>query len=212
LRIDPARSAIEAVHDCPGKGAHQIAMLPDESKLYVSAKEGDLAAFDLKRAAFTARVPLAQPGIERGNGTGGEGVMPTPDGRRLVVIDNWWNDLRIIDTATDTEVDRVRLAQIPPANPKRSMLAKAMYSPDGRTLVVTAYAGGAVWIINAADLRRQTVVPVPKGPQGMAFPPDGGSIIVACHDSGALARIDLGSGLVSRIYDGGNGIEVLAFY
>jgi DNA-binding beta-propeller fold protein YncE len=109
-------------------------------------------------------------------------------------------------------VDRVSLAQIPPANPKRSMLAKAMFSPDGRHLVVTAYAGGVAWIIDAADLRRQTVVPVAKGPQGMAFPPDGGSVIVACHDSGVLTCIDLGSRLAGPVYDGGSGIEVLAFY
>ena len=212
LRIDPARRAVEAVHDCPSKGAHQIAMLPDESKLYVSAKEGDLAAFDLKRGAFIARVPLAQPGVAGGNGSGGEGVMPAADGRRLVVVDNWRNDLRVVDTAADTEVDRVPLAQIPPANRKRSMLAKAMFSPDGRHLVVTAYAGGLAWVIDAADLRRQAAVPVAKGPQGMAFPPDGGSVVVACHDSGVLTRIDLASRRATAVYDGGSGIEVLAFY
>ena len=37
--------------------------------------------------------------------------MPTADGRRLVVIDNAANDLRVIDTATDKEIDRVPLAR-----------------------------------------------------------------------------------------------------
>src|SRR5262245_3993661 len=212
LRIDPARRVVEAAYDCPAKGAHQIAMLPDESKLYVSAKEGDLAAFDLKRGAFAARVPLRAPGVEIGNGSGSEGLMPTADARRLIVIDNASNDLRIIDTATDTEVDRVPLAQCPPSNPKRSRLAKLMFSPDGRHLVATGYAGGLAWVIDAADLRRQAVVPVAKGPQGMAFPPDGRSVIVASHDSGLLTRIDLASRRAVAAYDGGVGIEVLAFY
>jgi YVTN family beta-propeller protein len=212
LRIDPARRIVEAAYDCPAKGAHQLAMLPDESKLYVSAKEGDLAVFDCGRMAFTARVPLNAPGIETGNGSGGEGLMPTADGRRLLVIDNAANDLRVIDTATDKEVDRVPLALCPPTNPKRSRLAKLMYSPDGRNLVVTGYAGGLAWVIDAADLRRQDIVPVAKGPQGMAFPPDGRSVIVASHDSGLLTRIDLDSKRAVAAYDGGAGIEVLAFY
>jgi YVTN family beta-propeller protein len=138
--------------------------------------------------------------------------MPAPAGDRVVVIDNTSNDLRVIDTRTDTEIDRVPLASSPPSNPKRSRLAKLMFSPDGRYLVVTAYAGALAWVVDAADLRRQTLVPVAKGPQGMAFPPDGKSVIVASHDSGLLTRIDLAEPRAVAAYDGGSGIEVLAWY
>ncbi len=210
--IDPARRSIEAAWDCPSKGAHQMALLPDESKVYVSCKEGDIAVFDCARRTWTASVPVRAPGVEQGNGSGSEGLMPTADGRRLVVIDNAANDLRVIDTGTDTEVDRVALAQCQPSNPKRSRLAKLMFSPGGRHLVVTAYAGGLAWVIDAADLRRQAIVPVAKGPQGMAFPPDGGSVVVASHDSGLITRIDLASKQAVAAYDGGSGIEVLAYY
>jgi len=212
LLVDPERRAVEAAYDCPAKGAHLLAMLPDESKLYVSAKEGDLAVFDCRRRSFTARVPLRAPGVMSGNGSGSEGLMPTADGRRLIVIDNARNDLRSIDTTTDSEVDRVLLAQCPLSNPKRSRLAKLMFSPDGRQLVVTSYAGGLAWVIDAADLRGQAIVPVAKGPQGMAFPPDVRSVIVASHDSGLLTRIDLASKRAVAATDGGAGIEVLAFY
>ena len=47
LRVDPGKRAIDAVFDCPAKGPHLLAMTPDETKLYVSSKEGDLAAFDI---------------------------------------------------------------------------------------------------------------------------------------------------------------------
>jgi DNA-binding beta-propeller fold protein YncE len=212
LVVDPARRCIEAAYDCPSKGAHQLALLPDETKVYVSCKEGDLAVFDRARRAWTGAVPMRAPGVELGNGSGSEGLMPTADGRRLIVIDNAANDLRVIDTATDREVDRVPLARCQLSNPKRSRLAKLMFSPDGRHLVVTAYAGGLAWVIDAADLRRQSIVPVAKGPQGMAFPSDGRSVIVASHDSGLLTRIDLASGQAVAAYDGGAGIEVLAYY
>lgn len=212
LVVDPARREIEAAYDCPSKGAHQMALLPDESKVYVSCKEGDLAVLDRERRAWTAAVPVRAPGVMSGNGSGSEGVMPTPAGDRLVVIDNTSNDLRVIDTRTDTEVDRVPLVSCPPTNPKRSRLAKLMFSPDGRYVVATSYASALAWVIDAADLRRQTVVPVAKGPQGMAFPPDGKSVVVASHDSGLLTRIDLAERRAVAAYDGGSGIEVLAWY
>jgi YVTN family beta-propeller protein len=210
--VNPGRRSIEAAYDCPSKGAHQMALLPDESKVYISAKEGDLAVFDRSRRTWTASVPMRAPGIDSGNGSGSEGVMPTPDGSRLIVIDNTSNDLRVIDTRTDAEIDRVPLVAAPPTNARRSRLAKLMYSPDGRYLVATAYASALTWVIDATDLRRQTLVPVAKGPQGMAFPPDGKSVIVASHDSGLLTRIDLAEPRAVAAYDGGAGIEVLAYY
>src|SRR5262245_1210104 len=210
--VDPARRAIEAAYDCPSKGAHQMALLPDGSKVYVSCKEGDLAVFDRERRAWTAAVPMRAPGVTSGNGSGSEGVMPAPAGDRLVVIDNTRNDLRVIETRTDAEVDRVPLLSCPPSNPKRSRLAKLMFSPDGRYLVATAYASALAWVIDAADLRRQAVVPVAKGPQGMGFPPDRRSVMVASHDSGLLTRIVLAEPRAVAAYDGGGGIEVLAWY
>jgi DNA-binding beta-propeller fold protein YncE len=76
LVVDPAKREIEAAYDCPPKGAHQMALLPDESKVYVSCKEGDLAVFDRRRREFTAAVPMRAPGVTSGNGSGSEGVMP----------------------------------------------------------------------------------------------------------------------------------------
>jgi DNA-binding beta-propeller fold protein YncE len=212
LLVDPATRAIEAVHDCPAKGPHLLAMTPDERKLYVSSKEGDLAVFDIAQSKFTARLPLAAPGVTSGNGSGGEGLTPTPTGDRMIVIDNDRNDLRIVDVAADREVDRIALRDNPLSNVKRSRLAKLMFSPDGSTVIVTAYAGGQAWLMPAGDLRRQTVVPLAKGPQGIAFAPDGKTALVSSHDSGLMTQIDLVEGRAIAAHDGGAGIEVLAYY
>ena len=67
---------------------------------------------------------------------------------------------------------------------KRSRLAKLMFSPDGRHLIVTAYAGGMAWRLDPNDYRSQTQIPVAKGPQGIAFAPDGRTALVSSHDSG----------------------------
>ena len=168
--------------------------------------------FDVGRRAFAATVPVGNPAVAAGNGSGSEGLALAPDGARLVVIDNDRTDLRVIDTARDREVDRVPLREHPPTNTKRSRLAKPLFSPDGRWLVVTSYATGLAWIIDAADLRRQFAVPVAKGPMGIAFMPDCATVIVSSHDSGLLTRIDLETCRPIGVHDGGGGIEVLAFY
>ena len=212
LLLDPARRAIEAAYDAPPKGPHLLSAHPDGTKLYISAKEGDITVFDTGTRKFTAGISVRTAGTESGNGSGTEGLTPTPDGRHLIAIDNERGDLRVIDTATNREIDRVPLMLQALTNSKRSRLAKLMFSPDGRTLVVTAYTGGNCWLIDPADLRRQILVPLAKGPMGIAFPPDGASVIVSSHDSGLLTRIDLAMKRAVAAYDGGSGIEVMAFY
>ncbi len=46
----------------------------------------------------------------------------------------------------------------------------------------------------------------------MAFSPDGRTVLVSSHDSGLLTQIDLDSRRVLGAFDGGVGIEVLAYY
>lgn len=212
LLVDPARKVVEASYQAPGRGAHFLVLLPDESKLYLSNKEGAVDVFDVRRRAFVATVPMARRGIEKGNGSGSESLIPTPDGKRLLVADNADNDIRVIDTATDREVAAVALEGRALSNPKRSRLVKLMFSPDGRKLVVTSYAGGQAWVIDAADLHRQTMVPVAKGPQGIAFTADSRTALVSSQDVGLLTRIDLASARAVGSAEGGTGIEVLAFY
>jgi YVTN family beta-propeller protein len=212
LLVDPTKKAIEASYQAHGTGAHFLVMLPDESKIYLSNKENDLEVFDVKRRAFVGRIPMRKNGVTKGNGSGSESLTPTPDGRRVLVADNADNDIRVIDTATDREIATVPLRDRALSNPKRSRLVKLMYSPDGKYLVATSYAGGQAWVIDPADLSKQAMLPVAKGPQGIAFAPDGRTALVSSQDSGLLTRIDLPSRRVEGAVDGGTGIEVLAYY
>lgn len=212
LCVDPAKRLVEAVYDAPAKGPHLVEKLPGETKLYVSAKEGDLAAFDLRARAFVASVPMRGEGVKSGNGSGSEGVAPSPDGRRLLAIDNFRTDLRVIDTQSDREIDRVPLLPYVYSNVRRSRLAKVAFSRDGRHVVATNYASALCWIMPADDLRAQTLIPVAKGPMGIVFPADGRSALVTSHDSGLLTRIDLTEKRAVASYDGGQGIEVMAYF
>jgi DNA-binding beta-propeller fold protein YncE len=142
------------------------------------AKEGALAAFDLARHTFTTTIPMGRDGVAKGNGSGSEGLTPTPDGRRLIVINNDRTELREIDVAADREIDRLPLLPYVLTNVKRSRLAKLAFSRNGRTLVVTSYATALAWLIDAANYRAQTMIPLAKGPMGIAFPADGRTAIV----------------------------------
>lgn len=211
LCVDPASRRVAAVHDIPSRGGHLVELLPDESTLYVSAKEGPLAVFDIAAGRFVATVPVAAPGVTAGNGAGTEGLKPTPDGRRLVAIDNDRSDLRVIDTATNREIARHPLLPFVFTNPRRSRLAKLGFSPDGRWLVATAYAGAQCWVIDAADFSRQAAIPLAKGPMGILFEPGDRTALVSSHDSGVITRIDLESARAIAAFDGGGGIEVMAW-
>ena len=212
LEIDPAEGKVAAAFECPAKGPHLVGATPNETKLYVSCKEGPLQVFDVQRGEFTGSIPIGNPKIPSGNGSGCEGLAFSGDRKRLAVIDNDESDLHIIDTKTDREIERVPLENHPPTNVKRSRLAKPAFSPGDRPLVVTSYATGAVWILDSDDSRRQRIVPVAKGPMGILFTPDGETAIVANHDSGVLTRIDLASARAVGVHEGGSGIEVLAYY
>jgi DNA-binding beta-propeller fold protein YncE len=212
LRIDPAGASVVEAFECPGKGPHLVIASPDESKLYVSNKEAGVSVFDARRGAFVATIAIGNPKILSGNGSGGEGLAFSPDGARLVTVDNDRSDLRVIDALADREIDRVPLSGHPPTNRKRSRLAKPQFSPDGKHLVVTSYATGLCWILDGSNFRRQKQVPVAKGPMGILFEPGGESMIVSSHDSGLLTRIDLAAGRTAGAFDGGAGIEVLAYY
>jgi DNA-binding beta-propeller fold protein YncE len=210
--LDPSSRIIEALYDVPVKGPHLISSSADGGRLYISAKEGDVTVFDTASRTFVGSIAVRAPGVESGNGSGTEGISPTPDGKRIVAIDNDRNDLRVIDDVTLKEIDRVPLTMQALSNAKRSRLHKLTFSPDGRHLVVTGYTSGNCWLLDAADFRRQTLVPVAKGPMGIAFPPDGKSAIVTSHDSGLLTRIDLEAKKAVAAYDGGSGIEVMTYY
>jgi YVTN family beta-propeller protein len=212
LLVDPAEGRIVETYGVPGKGSHLLVLLPDESKLYVSNKEAGVAVFDVRGRKFVATVPIANPEIGAGNGSGCEGITPAPDGGRILVVDNERSDLRVIDTATDLEVDRVPLAMHPPTNPRRTRVCKLMFSPDGRWLIVVSYATGLAWVIDGSDLRSQTPVAVPKGPFGIAFAADGATALISSHDNGVIVRIDLEAKQAAAAYPGGDGIECLAYY
>jgi YVTN family beta-propeller protein len=199
LVIDPNTRTIKAAIDTEGTG-HWVAILPDASKAYVANKSDRLfvSVIDLKTNKMIGRIPAP---------TGTQGIAASPDGKRVVAVEFGAPSLIVIDTATDTVVDRVILE----GNPRASF--KPRYSPDGTRILVCNLSQAVVNVLDAANLHgRQQVLTVGKDPMGFAFAPDGRTALVANHGDGTVSVIDLKESRVVRSFTGGAGIETLSYY
>jgi YVTN family beta-propeller protein len=199
LVIDPKKRSIVAAIDNEGTG-HWIAVLPDASKAYVTNKNDRLfvSVIDLKLKRIVARVPTP-------NGT--QGVVASPDGSRVLVMDNGEPVVLVIDTKTDTVVDKITLE----GNTRGGY--KPRYSLDGSTIVTMTENPPLVNVIDAKNLHwKQQVFPVGKDPMGFAFAPDGKTLLVANHGDGTVTVIDLKASKVVDTFKAGTGIETLSYY
>lgn len=195
--VDVARGVLEAAIPIGGN-AHMIAMLPDGSKLYAENEDSQphVSVVDPATRQVVATVPAPN---------GAAGIIASADGRYVYVTDAVEPSLLVVDTRTDTVARRVALQnQTCPAQRVRS-------SPDGRHVVVTSMDQPLVTIFDAT-LERQTTFATAEGPMGVAFHPDGRTLLVANHHAGRLTVVDLESATPTTEFPCGRGIETLAFY
>jgi YVTN family beta-propeller protein len=201
LVIDPKTRAIEAAIDTEGTG-HWVAVLPDGSKAYVPNKNDKLfiSVIDLRARKMIGRIP-APNGIQ--------GIAESPDGKRVVASDLAEPTLLVIDTATDTVVDRVAIQEMTRGS------FKPRYTPDGSKILVCSISQGQgqVNIISTSDLHgKQQVLAVGKNPMGFAFAPDGRTALVANDGDGTVTVIDLDQMKVISSFKAGTGIETASYY
>jgi DNA-binding beta-propeller fold protein YncE len=199
LVIDPEKGSIEAAIDTEGTG-HWVAVLPDASKAYIANKNDKLyvTVIDLKARKIVNRVPMP-------NGT--QGIVASPDGKRVLAMDFGEPAIQVIDTATDKIIDKVMLE----GNPKAAF--KPRYTPDGSTILVCNQTEGLVNIVTVADLHgKQQVMKVGKDPMGFAISGNGKTALVANHGDGTVSVVDLKEGRVTNTFTAGTGIETLTYF
>jgi DNA-binding beta-propeller fold protein YncE len=203
--VDPATMALIDTYDIGAQDGRPpfIEITPDGQKLYVSCKLGALIVFSIVERKVLTRIAVPK---------GTEGIAISPKGDRLIAAENSRQDLLVIDTATDQIVETVALKGAVLSNPKTSRLIRLRYSPDGKYLVSTNYASGVMHIHDADNLSDHTLIPIAKGPQGIAFSADGKDTLVSNHDCGLFTRVDLASGRAIECVVAGKGIEALTYY
>ena len=114
-------------------------------------------------------------------------------------------EIAVIDTATDTVLDRIALANT------TDPAYKAYYSPDGKWLLTMA--GSSIAVFDAADLKApQRTVIVGASPMGIGFSADGKTALIANHGDGTVSVLDIASAKVTKTFKAGTGIETLTYY
>lgn len=197
LRIDPERGSILECITVGSNNAHRIEILPDGSKLYTENEEDPFCSVvNLGSGRRIKDIPTP-------NGTAGIGLAP--DGGTLVYTDGQEASLLVVDTGSDDVVRTIDLTGL------KQPAQIARYSPDGQYLVVTSHEE-PLGVILTSDLSEQTLVHLGKGPMDMGFHQDGETVLVANHDEGTLAIVDLKTGGVRRTIAAGEGVEILSFY
>jgi YVTN family beta-propeller protein len=197
LVIDSKTGRIVDTIDHDGAG-HWLAVLPDGSKAYVANKDDKtfVTVLDLATRKQIGSVPMPR---------GTQGITASPDGTRVIAMDFARPEIAVIDTAKDTVLDRIALANA------TAPAYKAYYSPDGGWLLTMA--GSTIGIFDAKNLRApQRTVTVGASPMGIGFSADGKTALVANHGDGTISAIDVATATVTKNFKAGTGIETLTYY
>lgn len=197
LQMNPDTGAHIAAIEVGSNKAHRIEVLPDGSKLYTENEEDAFASvIDLATGKRIRK-------IHTRNGLAGIGL--SPDGKRIILVDDVEPQLLLVDTASDEITGSVKLE----GHTKGAQIAR--YSPDGKFCVVTSYPAPIAMIFNA-DLSVGRLVRIGAGPMNMAFHADGRTVLIANQDDGTISVVDMIEAEVLRTIKAGGGPETLSFF
>jgi YVTN family beta-propeller protein len=140
--------------------------------LVMNSGEATLSVIDMASRKEVRRIPvLREP----------HHVVPTPDGKDLLVGDTVANEIYDLDPAT-FELRR-RIAAADPY--------QIGFSPDGRLFVVNGLARAQVDVHDGATFKLIKRFPLKSMPSHMAFSPDSATVFVSLQGTDKLAAIDL---------------------
>lgn len=102
-------------------------------------------------------------------------------GPRAYVANSTSNDVSVIDTDANVEIDRISVGQLP---------FGVAVSPDGSFVYITNQVSNTVSIIDASTNEVVNTIAVGSQPYGVAFTPNGAFAYVANHFSDSVTEID----------------------
>lgn len=108
-------------------------------------------------------------------------VIPSPDGKSLLVGDTTGNQMLFLDPETGDVQRRVAVSDP----------YQLGFSPDGKFLVVNGLARNQVDIYDPETMALVKRFPAASTPSHMAFSPDGHSVYISLQGSDKLAAFDL---------------------
>ncbi|MBI4728024.1 MAG: hypothetical protein HY775_00755 [Acidobacteria bacterium] len=110
--------------------------------------------------------------------------------RSAIFVASADDTIRVLDPSTLRTRESLSLGS---GAPGEKMPHKLALAPDGRTLLVTEYAWGALGLYDLRARRLLAEVPVGRGPHGLVLSPDGRFAYVAASQSKVVSVVDIGS-------------------
>ena len=193
--IDRSTHTVVDAIDSGSTNGHRLIISPDGQRLYTENEEdGTVSVIDLPRRKLLGKIktPRALAGI-----------AISADGRTVVAVDDEQPVLVLIDTASGSVADEVRLEGVP----KAAQIAR--YSPDNSLIGVTSLNSNTVSLIDPS-FRQQTAIKVGSQPMDMAF--RGDELFVACQGDGSVHVIDIPARRAKGSFQAGKGCESLGFF
>jgi YVTN family beta-propeller protein len=178
-RYDPQSGTVDWLMGTGQDVTHMLAVTKDESRIF-TANIGSDSITSLRRASggnWTATViPV---------GKGPEGLALSPDERELWTAHSREGGVSIIDVAQE------RVVQTIPVPSKRSN--RLQFTPDGKRVLISDAYGGDVIVLDTAARKEISRIRTSGQPEGTLITPDGKMAFVGLGNGNAVARIDLGS-------------------
>jgi|GEM_PF-973155 len=127
----------------------------------------------------TATVPV---------GTGPEGAVVTPDGKKIYVTNYEDDTISVIDTATNNVTSTVGVGSSPWG---------IIVNPDGKKVYVVNYDSGTTSVIDTATNNVTATVKVGSCPEGIVVNPAGTKVYVANYEDDTISIIDTANNIVT---------------
>ena len=108
-------------------------------------------------------------------------LVPSPDGKSLLVGDTAGNEMLFLDPVTGAIQKRM-----PVADPYQ-----LGFSPDAKFLTIAGLARNQIDVYDAATMKMAKRFPVKSTPSHIAYSPDSSTVFVTLQDSDRLVAIDL---------------------
>jgi len=184
-RLDDSLMAFElpSHRPCPtltvGDEPHEVAVMPDGSKAYVSnVGDGSITVIDL--ATWSVSRTLTPERFDNPHGLG-----ITHDGRFLLATSAGSRRFYQFDTKRDALIRAL-------TSTEEGMHMIAM-PPRGWNAYAVNRKTNSVTVLNAKSLRIKDHIEVGSGPEGVALTPDGRFLLVALQNAGEVVIMKAGS-------------------
>jgi Tol biopolymer transport system component len=182
LELDAESGRVRARWELPADGGWMVDVGPGDAPVAVAHLEGGGVSLLDRTTRRIVFLPLAAGEIE---------AVLAPDGQTV-----WSANMRTDSVTVSSVATRARLASFPGGG--RSPV-RVLLTPDGRTAVVANAGGTDLVLLDRADPRARTVIPLAQPPKVLAVSGDGRRLYVTHPEPGGVSLIDLAAPRVVRM-------------